>query len=254
MNTENWDELARAATQSPTTDPVIQLVCEGNAEPVYAPAGVLQRTFRDTSTLFLSYEMSPLVLVAPKSKLSPTATEYTPQILQRTVQQPVDVPKEDGRFQDASGPEHLRVPTEFLDESNLEDPFTEIHHDAARKIQALFRRFRRRVLSKTNPVNHWFDACFAVSKSLQISRPYRPTFLGPFPHFLLCVDSFRKYKEEQKNRASRQARTVDQSNLEEAMERLGDIMYVAPHLKYRLDDTAYTLGTRGDTFSLASTS
>ena len=225
MTAETWNDLAKAATQSSTTDPVIQLVREGNSEPAYAPEGVKQRVFRDTFTLFLAYAASPLVKVALKSKLRASAKPFVPQILRSTSLQPEGDTISVNHVQDPSQAETQHLPTKFLDVSNLEDPFTDNERDAARKIQAFYRRFSRRMKSrsKPDPVEHWFKECLAISVSLQLSRPYRATFLGPFPHFLLCVDAFRRHQENQRIYASKHARIVDQSNLENATEQLAKI-------------------------------
>jgi hypothetical protein len=207
---------------------VVQLVCESNLEHIEAPSGVQQRTFRTPFTLFLAYATSPLVMVAPKSTLRATAEEFVPQILRRVGQKPENEVIEDSGLQSTNEPEHQRQPTVFLDESNLEDPFNENERDAVRTIETWYLRLRQRISSQSNPspLDHWFNECHSMimNKSLGCSRPYRATFLGPLPHLLLCIDAFRRHTEEQRIQASKLARTVDPSNMEGAMERLGDIM------------------------------
>jgi hypothetical protein len=207
---------------------VIQLVCESNPEYIEAPLGVQQRAFQTPSTLFLAYSTSPLVTVAPKSTLRATANEFVPQILRRVGQKPDNEVVRDSGVQSTHEPEHQRQPTVFLDELNLEDPFNENERAAVRTIEIWYLRLRQRISNQSNPspLDRWFNECHSMimNKSLGCSRPYRATFLGPLPHLLLCIDAFRRHTEEQRIQASRLARTVDPSNLEGAMERLGDIM------------------------------
>ena len=222
MNAETWDDLASAATQSSIIDPVIQLVREGNSEPAYAPEGVKKLVLRDTSDLFLAFADSPLVKIDPKIKLRANAKPLISRIVYPTVPQPTDGATDVDR---AQNPENQHP-------SNLEDPFTDNEHNAAREIQAVYRRFRRRMMGRTkrDPAGHWFSECLAINTSLDLSRSYRMTFLGPLPHFLLCLDAFRKHQEEQKRNATGLVRTVDQRDLKNAIETLTKIMWVS-HLK-----------------------
>jgi hypothetical protein len=207
---------------------VIQLVCESNLEPTEVPPGVQRRAFKTPFALFLAYATSPLVTVAPKSTLRATANEFVPQILRRVDQKPENEIIEGSHVQGTHEPEHQRQPTVFLDESNLEDPFSENERDAVRTIETWYLRLCQRISSRSNPspLDRWFNECHSVvmRKSAGFLRPYRATFLGPLPHLLLCIDAFRRHTEEQRFQASKIARTVDPSNLEGAMERLGNIM------------------------------
>ena len=207
---------------------MIQLVCESNPEHTEAPPGVQLRAFRTPFALFLAYATSPLVTVAPKSTLRATANEFVPQILRRAGQKPDNEIIEGSCVQGTHEPEHQRQPTVFLDESNLEDPFNENERDAVRTIETWYLRLCQRIssLSNPSPLDRWFNECHSVvmGKSVGFLRSYRATFLGPLPHLLICIDAFRRHTEEQRCQASKMARTVDPSNLEGAMERLGDIM------------------------------
>lgn len=103
--------------------------------------------------------------------------------------------------------------------------FTDLHHNAACRIQNAYRRFRRRVStrSKSHALIHWFREYSAIRTLSHCPVTYRQVVLGPLPHLLVCANAFRKRLEEQKNHAWQMVRTVNHAGLEDAMDRLHHI-------------------------------
>jgi hypothetical protein len=217
-NAENWERLAWAATQSSKTDAVIQLVKNGDVRPAPTLAGVDKFVFEDIPTLFSTFMESPLADYQPRRRLNPNATVFIPRMAHTLVQEA-----------NQAGP---TVTREQADESNkprdgpdADGLFTNIHHDAARRIQLAYRRFRRRISARprSHALNHWFKEYSTIGRLSQCSVAYRVVVLGPLPHLLVCANAFRRKLDEQKTHASKMMHTVNHVELEEAMARLHQI-------------------------------
>lgn len=233
VNAETWDALVQAATQSPLSDPIIQLVNVGIPESINIIPNIQRHHFQSIPSLLSA---SPLVLPAvPKFKLRPEAKPFVPQI--KLAIKKDDESASQNAIPHAQTSKASRLPTTLLDESKLDDVFTPEAQMAARKILSFYRRFHPRLLSqfKPNPLRRWYSECCTASQSSGFSRPYRTTFIGPLPHLLLCMDGFRMHLEEQKNHASL-SRIVNHSEIEAAMVRMQQIIVAKGHFLQTFED------------------
>ena len=212
----NWERLAWAATQSSKTDAVIQLVKKGDV--ILPPAGVDRYVFEDIPRLFSTFMESPLVDYQPRRTLNANATAFIPQMAYRLVSWVASWTTSTNQAE----PDESNKPRDGLDADGL---FTNIHHDAARRIQLAYRRFRRRISARprSHALNHWFKECSAIGKLSQCSVAYRVVVRGPLPHLLVCANAFRKKLDAQKTYASDMMHTINHAELEEGMARLHQI-------------------------------
>jgi hypothetical protein len=236
VQANTWDALVGVAVRSLSssqTDAIIQLVKAGSVG-VSSIRGVTQRKFESPQSLFHEVITSPLVRLAPKFKLRPTAKEFVPKTANASshmAHAPLISSNNANSVSTQNGPTdlHPKVFTESIEEDHLKDSYTEEEETAATTIQAGYRKYRRRhsdvppiYIPDKFAVDKWFKLFSALRDVTQISRYYLAILRGPLPHFMICLDAYRMEIARWKLNAKK-ALTGDHRSIEDALARMSEI-------------------------------
>jgi hypothetical protein len=239
VQASTWDTLVGVAVRSLSssqTDSIIQLVKAGSSSTSRI-RDVSQREFESPQSLFHEVITSPLVRLAPKFKLRPTAQEFIPRNASSHVAHPslsskVTISPNDTNSvstQKVPDDSHAKVFTESIEEDHLKDSYTEEEEIAATIIQAGYRKYRRKhsdvppiYIHDKFAVDKWFKLFSAIQDATPLSRYYLAILRGPLPHFMICLEAYRMEIARWKANAKR-ALTGDHRSIEDALARMGEI-------------------------------
>jgi hypothetical protein len=230
VSAEMWEDLVKATIQSlssSTTDNVIQLVRK-DTEVVYPENGVLQHPFVNIRMLFGALNSSPLLSTShgPKVRIDSQlmAQPGMPQALVPTSHSLDSIQNENVVL--PTIPE-VRRRTEIIQETQ-EVVYTDEEHDAAARIQQLYRQFYRRKSSQRKDLvlERFYEECEAASRALECSWYYKCLLRGPLPHFLVCLSAYNKSLTAQKFKLSVLAQRVEHMELEETWEKINHLKLV----------------------------
>lgn len=181
------------------TEEIIQLM-EIGEQPRKAPSGISTHKYHHNFDLFSTFAASPLVSVVTKSKLRAAAAPFIPRWRKREI----------AMQSSNSSEEPVATQRPVLDSiipiQTLQAGHSELEIASTIRIQALYRRYRRRVESAKNADPAFvrrFEECFALYQSLKGSSRYRKMVLGPLPHLLVCLDAYIHHIVTQKKEASK---------------------------------------------------
>ncbi|PVG01897.1 hypothetical protein CPB86DRAFT_698462 [Serendipita vermifera] len=210
-----WEELVSLMMNSSSTksDEIVLLVHK-DSKTITDDFGARVIHFNDIPSILSAFDSSPLLSLpynnhrATKSNwhLGDEGISTTAELFEeRTQEQPQQLPG-----------------NQVVDPSQLITSFTDAESDAAKLIEAIYQRYRRRMAarSKEGRLDYWYNICRKQSAHLGCSRSYRLIYLGPFPHLLLCLDSFREDLERQRSQLSHSLQFGDHLELEKHVEEL----------------------------------
>ncbi|KAG8821829.1 hypothetical protein FRC18_011189, partial [Serendipita sp. 400] len=184
LHLETWDGLFKSLVKASTFDPLVQII--GTTESVNAFENVKQVRLEE---VFLVVDSSPLVRMPPKTRPQAPIQILKPE--EPTLAPPATVLTQDIQ---APLPADEVIDTTVIDEHQLSQSFSEKDQDAARKIQAFYHRYRRRVMAsaKESPLDRWSKEyneecnkeCSKTSVPLRLNHRYRAMLRGPLVHFM----------------------------------------------------------------------
>jgi hypothetical protein len=211
---------------SSTTDNIIQLVKKGAPLP-YTPDGAVRHFFLNIRTLFYSLESSPLLSIrrGPIARVDPKLMmeQEAPQMLI-----PLGHSLDSAQADDvvlSNLPEERPDEEASESESEHQEAFTDAEHHAARVIQKACRRFHQRKTSQSSRprdsvLDKLYKECVKASKTLKCSPYYMRLFRGPLPHFLVCLEAYRRDLEAKKLKLQVQMRVGEHIDIENTMQKL----------------------------------
>lgn len=218
IQASGWEDLFRVMVDSKMntgSDSLVQLVSKHQTAHVIG--GVSNLPFEDTKSLFYTFAASPLIEVAQHSTLRANAVEFHPRILPASdsAQQQDTVSSTAADTSNA-----MSGPTLTIDEAKLSQSFNQDHQVAATRIQKLYRQYRQHVLAatKATALDTWFAQYEKVAHSSTVR--YRVRLCGPLPHFMVCVEAYKRQLDRQKRQLSERAQQVKHDELEDTMERI----------------------------------
>lgn len=210
-----------------TTENIIQLIRKGYPV-VFTPSGVIRHPFAHPGTLFYALDSSPLLSIRRDPRVRIESKPAAPGTNSQEVPIGPSIDSVQSEEISLSNIPVERPQMDAVQESQLHTEFTEKERQAAHRIQKCYRRYiRRKTAQPSDPLLEKLSKeCLSVSQGLKCSENYRRLFRGPLPHFLVCLEGFKKALAAKKLKLSVLTLNVAHTELEDALQKLNSIKLV----------------------------
>ena len=173
-----------------------------------------------------TFTSSPL-LITSQSNLRVAAQPFIPESIHGIESRPQtpDIMSVVG-----SGAKHAGTTTSLLSVEDMKAPIPKEEIQAAKVIQAAYRKARRRTaFKKTDGVfKKWYDQCVEVCKTLPVLRPYQIYLLGPVPHVLVWADAAVESLKSRRDRVRAKFKEACHTEIEELSDHLNACRWESP--------------------------